>query len=407
MKERLTRRINAAFRGDALTVATERGLDWVHTRFAVHDEVYPLTVDVVASTTAEPLRVVYMLPGGGLNFRGNFFTPRPRNLAHFLREHGYLVVGISPREDALVPAADDTVAAGWGLAKRKRDNRSVISTINAALNMPYDLLGHSVGGLQALDYAATYPDGPGKVMVLDTTGPYEPSTEPALSRRARDTVAVLRDLLDPPGDGDARQNTIDPGLKALVSAAAADPAGTAARAFRPDGSPFTNAGLAHYALIKTAELPGPLNWIYEQGLSAGTYTLGETPQADRFAFAHTSLSTWAAAMAEIGSGLLVTAQLRDLNAVLAADPSSYAIDWARIDTRVAWVNMSLGRGDHPYGARLIRAGGNPDVTFTVVPGYGHGDPTWGRAAHVDVWPLLTQCRCGDRAAEGALGSGRC
>jgi hypothetical protein len=63
---------------------------------------------------------------------------------------------------------------------------------------------------------------------------------------------------------------------------------------------------------------------------------------------------------------------------------------AMIGYRVAatWVNMALGRGDHPYGARLIEAGGNPHVTFTVVPGYGHGDPVWGGNAAHDIWPLF-------------------
>src|SRR6266545_4608830 len=99
MKERFTARIDAAIHGIrgihgiAVAEPVGHGPDWVHTRFAVHDETYPLVVDVVASTTIQPSRVVYMLPGGGLNFDCNFFTPRDRNIAHFLRHHGYLVVG--------------------------------------------------------------------------------------------------------------------------------------------------------------------------------------------------------------------------------------------------------------------------------------------------------------------------
>jgi pimeloyl-ACP methyl ester carboxylesterase len=410
MDERLTARISSAFREIAVAERADHDQEWVRTRFSLFDEPYPLVVDVVAGTTAKISRVVYMLPGGGLNFCGNFFTPREHNLAHFLRRHGYLVVGITPREDALEPSGDDPVAATWGLAKRKRDNHKIIELIDQALRMPYDILGHSVGGIQALDYAAgraarAGQAGPGgrlgRVMVLDTTGPYDPAAEPALTQRARDTAAGFRDLLHAPPRF-SLSYTVDPGLKALVRAAVDDPAGRSAGALRPDGSPFTNAGIAHYALIKTAELPGPLNWIYEQGLSTGTYAWGTTPAHDRFALHQTPLSTWAEALAEVGSGLIVTAQLRDLTAVLAGDRATYAIDWAKIDVPVAWVNMALGRGDHTRGADLIRAGGNPEISFTVVPGYGHADPAWGRNAQDDVWPLLVPCRaggdCGCRAA---------
>lgn len=388
--------ISSVFREIAVAERVDHDQEWVHTRFSLCTDPYPLVVDVVAGTTAEATRIVYMLPGGGLNFRGNFFTPREHNLAHFLRRHGYLVVGITPREDALDHPGDDPAVATWGLAKRRRDNSKIIEMIDQALRMPYDVLGHSVGGIQALDYAAGRAGRSGRlgrVMVLDTTGPYDPVAEPALTRRARETAAGFRDLLHAPSRF-SLSYTIDPSLKALVGAAIDDPAGRSAGAPRPDGSPFTNAGIAHYALIKTAELPGPLNWIYEQGLSAGTYTWGATAAHDRFALHQTPLSTWAKALAQLGSGLIVTAQLRDLAAILADDRSIYAIDWAGIDVPVVWVNMALGRGDHSRGADLIRAGGNPDVSFTVVQGYGHADPAWGKHARDDVWPLLVPCPAG-------------
>ena len=53
------------------------------------------------------------------------------------------------------------------------------------------------------------------------------------------------------------------------------------------------------------------------------------------------------------------------------------------------MNAALGRGDHPHGAELIRQAGNENVRFTVVPGYGHGDPVWSTTAAEDYWELLT------------------
>ncbi|WP_437736401.1 hypothetical protein [Sorangium sp. So ce1335] len=377
----------------------ERGPGWARVQIEVHDEAYPLVVDVVASTRAAPSRVIYMLPGGGLNFESNFFTPRDRNIAHFMRDHGYLVIGISPREDSLDPASPapgDAALEGWGLAKRKQDIRDVIAAVDRWLGLPHDLLGHSAGGAHALDVAATYTDGPGKVMVLDTTGPYDPVTEPAYAANAQATLDAYAQLL---AQG---QLTIDSasGLRALLAAAADDPLGDSgvprAIAGGPAGT-FTRSGLVHYGLIHTNRLPGPTtpltglpqNWFYEQGHLAGQYTFAAAPQQDRFGLTHTPLAVFEDALDELGSGLVPTATMRDLLAVWAGAPA-YTIDWSNIDAQVVWVNTELGRGDHPRGAQLIEEGGNADVRFSVVPGYGHADPVFGQRAHIDVWPLLLE-----------------
>ncbi|MFE2552642.1 hypothetical protein ACFXGI_29420 [Streptomyces sp. NPDC059355] len=80
--------------------------------------------------------------------------------------------------------------------------------------------------------------------------------------------------------------------------------------------------------------------------------------------------------------------MRDLAAIWAGDGTTYRIAWDRIRAEVVWVNTALGRGDRPSGADLIRAAGNDRVTFTVVPGYGHGDAVWSRTAAADVWSLF-------------------
>ncbi|KOU54469.1 hypothetical protein ADK54_01540 [Streptomyces sp. WM6378] len=356
----------------------EAGDGWAHTRFTVGGRGVPLGVDVVADTRRAPTGIAFLLPGGGLGFAANFFTPRARNLAHHLRGAGQLVVGISPRED-LASAAD--ITADWGLAAHARDARSVIDAVTGVLPLPHQYVGHSAGAVLALDLASKDSSHRlRRVVALDTTGPYTGD----LAVRAAQSRTALQGLID------QGVYVNDPGLKGLLARAVADPGGASA-APRPvdPAARFTNTGLAHFALIRTASLPGLTNWIYRQGFSAGTYGFGAAPAEDRFALDRTPLEVWAEATAALGSGLVPNALLRDLMSVWAADGTGYAVDWAGIRAEVVWVNMELGRGDHPRGAELIRAGGNGRVGFRVVAGYGHGDPVWGTTAAADVWPLLT------------------
>lgn len=348
-----------------------------------------LTVDVIGDATAE--RVVHLLPGGGLTVAADFCTAQGRSLARFLADHGYLVIGTTPREDALTPEAADGCAA-WGLDAHRADLERVIGAAEAVTALPYELLGHSAGAALALDTAAhtaartTGGAGLRRVLVLDTTGPYDPATEPELVAKA----GTLTDLLQEQLDAGAR--TIDPGLKGLfVRAATAPeaPSGVPRPVAQPTGEPgqFTNLGLLHYALTHTRDLPGPANWIYHRGHSGGTHTFGPTPADDRFALTHTPLGVWAEAVRRLGSGLQPTALLRDLAAVWAGRADVHRIDWAAIRADVVWLNAELGRGDHDLGARLIRAGG-ARVDYRVVPGYGHADVVWSATAEHDVWTSL-------------------
>ncbi|MFE3204561.1 hypothetical protein [Embleya sp. NPDC059237] len=362
--------------GELVVRGREHGPGWTRTTLELRDAAVPLVVDVVADTGHVPRRVAYLLPGGGLDFASNFFTPTAHNLAHHLRTHGYLVIGISPRENGAT-AAD--LSAEWGLTAHKRDARMVIDAVDAALRVPYDLLGHSAGAALALDLAADRAPRPRRVMVLDTTGPYEGD----LAVRAARTRAALDAQLV------AGVYANDPGLKGLLARAVGDPNGVSAvpRPVDP-ASRFTNAALAHFALIHTAKLPGAANWIYEQGFAAGTFAFGATPSDDRFTLTHGPLATWADATARLGGGLVPIALLRDLTAIWAGEESVYRIDWSAITAEVTWINTALGRGDRPGGANLIRDGGNAKVTFTVIPDYGHGDPAWSSTADRDVWRLL-------------------
>ncbi|MCX4543500.1 hypothetical protein [Streptomyces sp. NBC_01565] len=363
------------------TAAYAPGDGWIRLTLPLADGgPAPVTVDVLADAARAPHGIAYLLPGGGLNFTADFLTAgsaRRDGLAQHLRRQGLLVVGVTPREDAAT-AAD--VGAGWGLAAHRRDLATVVGALDSVLRLPYQYVGHSAGAALALD-AAAHDEGPRlrRVVALDTTGPYE--GEAALrAARTRDAFAGLL----------ARGTyAVDPGLAPLIARAVTDPAAPSAVPWPPDPSlRFTAAGLAHFALIRTASLPGEANWIYTRGHSAGDYAFGATPAEDRFSLAHTPVTAWHAATAALGSGLIPAALMRDLAAVWAGDGTTYAIPWERIGAEVVWVNTEGGRGHEPGGAELIRAGGNDRVRFAVVPGYGHGDAVWSATAAEDVWSLL-------------------
>ncbi|MDJ0379758.1 hypothetical protein [Streptomyces sp. G-G2] len=337
----------------------------------------PFTVDVIADPARAPRGVVYLLPGGGLNFTASFLTPGARNLAQDLRRRGFLVVGLTPREDAARPG---DVTAEWGLAAHRRDLARVVDALDPVLRLPYQYAGHSAGAALALD-AASHDPSPRlrRVVVLDTTGPL---TGAGAVRAAATRDAYAAQLA-------AGTYASDAGLAGLVSRAVTDPGGPSPAPWPRDPAlRFTNAGLAHYALIHTAELPGPANWIYARGHSAGTYAFGATPAEDRFTLTHTPLTLWHAATAALGSGLVPVALLRDLCAAWAGDGTGYSLAWDRIGAEVLWLTTEFGRGDHPRGADLIRASGNPRVTYRLIPGYGHADAVWSTTAAQDIWPLL-------------------
>ncbi|WP_329561893.1 alpha/beta hydrolase [Kitasatospora sp. NBC_01266] len=355
-----------------------------HHQLVLPSSTTPVVVDLIAAAqTTPPRQVAVLLPGGGLNVRANYCTAQHgRSLARFLADHGYLVIGITPREDALTPPAIGPHCADWGLRAHRRDLQPVLAAVQDTLGLPYDLLGHSAGAALALDTAAQPDAHPRRVIVLDTTGPYDPATEPESAARADALTTALQEQL---AQG---VHVVDPGLKGLFARAAADPGGSSPVP-RPDraGPTFSNLGLLHYALTHTRRLPGPANWIYHQGHSSGSFEFGATPAQDRFTLDRTPLDVWRRAIEALGSGVQPTALLRDLAAVWAGRTDVYRIDWSAIRADVVWVNAELGRGDHDLGARLIQAGG-ARVDYRVVPGYGHGDVVWAPGAAQEIWPLL-------------------
>ncbi|GAB3419833.1 alpha/beta hydrolase [Flindersiella endophytica] len=354
--------------GDSFELRRQRRAGtWTHQQVAARDEGSPLLVDVVGDLDSQPRKLVFMLPGGGLNFAANYFTPAYRNLAHFLRKQGLCAVGIGPRPG--------------GLARLKQDAHKIISLFSERLDISYDLVGHSAGGALALDYAATYDDGLERLMVIDTTGAF---TEPDLRRRAAESLAGAQALLD------QGRTTIPIGLGGLIEKAVQDPWGASAVPWPPDRTKaFTNQGAALFALINTGSLPGLTNWIYHGGLIAGRYTFGENPADDTFEIAHSPLHVLHEQARKLDTEAASTELIRDLLAIWSGEESVYQIDWSNIRADVSWVNAELGRGDHRQGAELIRQAGNENVQFTVVDDYGHGDPVWSTTAAEDYWELLS------------------
>lgn len=381
----MVKRLSAALGAEAVPIdgaaTPNRSSHW---QLVLPDSTAPLVVDLVTDpATAVPHSVAVLLPGGGLNVRASYCTAQDGGgLAGFLAARGHLVLGITPREDALTTESTGPHCAEWGLAAHRRDVRQVLAAVDEALGLPYDLLGHSAGAALALDTAAQPDAHPRRVLVLDTTGPYDPATEPELAARAGALTDALQEQLA------AGHWTVDPGLKGLFARAAADPAGDSPlpRPGHP-GTAFGNLALLHYALTRTHLLPGPANWIYHRGHSSGSFEFGATAVQDRFTLDRTPLAVWSEAVGRLGSGVQPTALLRDLAAVWGGREEVYRIDWAAIRAEVVWINTELGRGDHDLGARLIRAGG-ARVDYRVVPGYGHADVVWAPDAERDVWPLL-------------------
>jgi hypothetical protein len=354
-----------------------------HRRLAVPDQHGGrFTVDVLGDDGAAR-RVVHLLPGGGLNVAADYCTAQGRSLAHFLADHGYLVIGTTPPEDALTPDRIGPQCADWGLDGHRTDLERVVSAVESLTGLPYELLGHSAGAALALATAArNRGEALRRVLVLDTTGPYDPETEPELVAKAEALTRLFQQQLE------AGVWTVDPGLKGLFARATTAPDAPSGVPRPVDGAgQFSNLGLLHYALTHTRDLPGPASWIHHRGHSSGTYAFGPTPGEDRFALEHSPLAVWTEAIGRLGSGLQPTALLRDLAAVWAGLTEVHRIDWAAIRAEVVWVNAEFGRGDHDLGARLIRRGG-ARVDYRVVPGYGHGDVVWSATAERDVWESL-------------------
>ncbi|MEV7613340.1 hypothetical protein [Streptomyces sp. NPDC089799] len=144
----------------------------------------PVTVDAVADTVRPARGIVYLLPGGGLDFTAAFLTPAGagQGLAERLCDRGLLVVGVTPREDA-AEAAD--TAAGWDPEAHHRDLAGVVAALDPVLRLPYAYAGHAEGAALALAATAA-DDSPRLRRLMEAHAPGEGPHAALLPDRAHD-----------------------------------------------------------------------------------------------------------------------------------------------------------------------------------------------------------------------------
>lgn len=366
--------------------------EWVWLEIELHDERWPLTIDILGSKHAAPSPIVYMLPGGGANFRATFLSPFDRNLAQFVRKRGALVIGVSSREDNVPRDLKDYgFMARWGLDKHRADLRAVVTRVQAAGPVPYELIGHSYGAALALDYAAHHAAELRRVVALDI---YSLDPASAACAQAERTCAAYAHCLQ-----EHRYHDLSyAGLKRAVAAANRAPAATTAFSREHFGHPgnFSAQGALDFSLVHTASLPGmhtPLSglsgdWPLNASLLAGSFQFADDPRQDAATFTHTSVASLREAAGQLGTGVVPVALARDYWAVNAGN-AAYTLAWEAITAPVVWLNASLGYGDKQWGAEVMRRAGNRSVDTRVIAGYGHCDLLWADGAPDTVWQPLS------------------
>jgi len=362
---------------------------WTWIELSLFDQVYPLTIDILGSNLSAPRGVVYMLPGGATNFRSSFLVPPEDNLASFFRRHGYLVIGITPREDKVAADTRDlSFMEAWDMQQHRDDIRKIVQLVQAVVPLPYELLGHSYGAASALDYAGAYPDEVQRVVALDIYS-FDSAIDPASMRKARRTHQAYVELMREGVFAD----TSYADFPALVRSGLGRPDAGVGGASDYDYGGYTSKQLLLFGLIYSAVLPGvhtditglPGDWPIAMSDVAGDDGWEFRPDDDDRTFARTSIATLRLAADELGSGLISMAFARDYWSVVAEAEGGYPLRWSNNAGKVLWINSELGYNTQMHGADLIRQAGNPNVDKQIVPQYGHADLLWSRTARADVW----------------------
>lgn len=386
--------VAAVRRECSLSVQVERSDDWTHAMVEVKDEEYPLSVDLLAARHVKPGRIIYLLPPSGVNSLGVYAGGGTNGLAHFLAQHGYVVIGITPREDRVPTGTPDSVMAGWGLAKHRQDVRKIVTAIQSGLKMPHDMLGFSFGAVVALDYCGAYADDPERLFLLDIHT-MDPSNVLHVA-----TASVLESGYEALLEAGI---CVDPSLddlRMLLGAAAVFPdadSGIAREWFALPAGDFTMEGMLHFWLIYSGILPGihsgitglPRDWPLIMSTTSGWYIPAADPLEDEYGLFFSGLPRLRETASLMGSGKIPIAFLRDMTSA-TGHCGAYSINWTGIKSKVRWINAELGYGNLQYGADLIRAGGNTHVETMVIPGYGNADVVFSDTASTDVWHLLLE-----------------
>jgi pimeloyl-ACP methyl ester carboxylesterase len=327
-----------------------------------------------------------------MNFRASFMIPPEGNLAHFFRRHGYLVVGITPREDTVPADVRDTAfMEDWTMTQHRDDIRKVVSLVQSIVPLPYELLGHSYGAASALDYAGAYPGDAARVIALDIYS-FDPRVDNGAMRRARRTHAAYLDLQR----AGVHADTSYADFQSLAREGLGRPDGGFGPGKDDEYARYTSKQMLLFGMIYSAVLPGvhteitglPGDWPMAMSTVAGDEGWEFRPSDDNRTFARTSLPTLLLAADELGGGLISMAFARDYWSVVSMVEGEHALPWENIVGDVLWVNSELGYHDQMYGAELIGQASGARVKTAVVPGYGHADMLWSRTAREDLWESL-------------------
>ncbi len=360
------------------------------TQLLLHDyDILPIKIDILLDIFRVPTKNIYLSPGTGLNVESNFITPISNNIATFLANKSYLVIGITPREDAAPQDFNFELMKDWGLQKHTDDFTEIVGLFQSIYNIDYDILGHSAGAAVAFNYSSKVDFHKDKelkaVRIIDMIGEYPPSSQEFIN--AQMSLDVANQLIN----GGTFVDTDIAGFKFITQLAQLDPNGDSGVPRPvPSGGNFTNLELLHFSLIFTGQLPGiltgitglPGSWYFKQGFLSGTYQFGDTPIDDTFSLTHTNINTIYSAISSVGSGIYPLAYERDFYSLWI---NSFPLIWANINVPVFYINAELGFGDNSYTVGLLT---RSTVTHSVVNGYGHADPVYSDTAETDFWNIL-------------------
>jgi len=129
--------------------------DFTNLTFKLYDEnPLPITIDVMFNNQINPDMAYYASPGSGLSVKTNFMTPSDHNFAMNVVNRKYLFIGITPREESAPDDFDTSKMNEWGLEQHTDDFGKVISLFQKFLDMDYEVGGHSIGAVNAWNFAS-------------------------------------------------------------------------------------------------------------------------------------------------------------------------------------------------------------------------------------------------------------
>lgn len=346
-------------------------------------DVLPIRVDLLNNIFGWPTKNIYLSPPNALNIEADFITPKNKNLAIFLANKNYFVIGITPREDAAPIDFNFDLIKNWGFEKRTQDFTEIVNIFQNICDRDFDILGHSDGALVGLFYSSMIPSNKLKtIRVIDKVGRYPPDSQQfqnaqvslnAVNQLITNGTVVDREFL---------------GFVFLAEQAKTNPTGNSGVP-RPAGGNFTNEGLFFFSLINTNVLPGlltpitglPSFWYLKQGFAAGTYEFGPSPLEDKYSLTHINVQNIFEALSTIGSGTYALALDRDFFAI---ETNQLPLNLENIKVPIFWINAELGFGDVSYTISLLKT----QVTYEIVKNYAIADPVFSNTADVDFWNKL-------------------